>query len=66
MKRIEKSKNVVNPWENGNDITQTPFEFETLMQPTKNIFFAAFIQKFLGLVPRMFFTSSLFLPLKFF
>ena len=39
MRQIEKSKNVVNPWGNGNDVTQTPLEFETLMQNAKNIFY---------------------------
>ena len=39
MRQIEKSKNVVNPWGNGNDVTQTPFEFETLLRYDKNIFF---------------------------
>ena len=42
MRQIEKSKNVVNPWGNGNDIT--PWKFEYLMQFLK-IFFVAFIQR---------------------
>ena len=43
MKKKEKNKSVVNPWGNGSDVT--PFEFETLMQSTKNIFFVASIQR---------------------
>ena len=43
MRQIEKSKNVVNLWEIGNN---TPtFKFETLLKHDKNIFFVASCQK---------------------
>ena len=44
MKKKENNKSVANQWGNGNDTTLPPFEFETLMQNAKNIFFVAFIQ----------------------
>ena len=41
MKKKEKNKSVANLCGNGNDVTQTPWEFETLLRNDKNIFFVA-------------------------
>ena len=35
MKKKENNKSVANQWGNGNDVTQTPCEFETLLRYDK-------------------------------